>query len=53
MLDQFMPPQASTYAADIDFVILLVTVLVGFWFFAAEGVFLWLILRFRAKEGAE
>jgi cytochrome c oxidase subunit 2 len=48
-----MIPQASSYAASIDNVILLVGVLVGFWFFLAEGVFFWLILRFRAKDGAK
>jgi cytochrome c oxidase subunit 2 len=43
--------QASTYAADIDGIIWLIAVLVGFWFFVAEGVFLWLILRFRVRDG--
>lgn len=48
-----MIPQASTYAASIDNVILLIAVLVGFWFIAAEGMFFWLIWRFRAKEGVK
>jgi cytochrome c oxidase subunit 2 len=43
--------QASTYAADIDGVITLIGVLVGFWFLVAEGVFLFLILRYRARDG--
>jgi len=43
--------QASTYAAEIDGIILLVGVLVGFWFLVAEGVFFWLIFRFRARDG--
>ena len=43
--------QASTYAASIDNLILLVAVLVGVWFFLAEGVFFWLIWKFRAKPG--
>ena len=43
--------QSSTYAADIDGIITLIGVLVGFWFFVAEGVFFWLILKFRAKDG--
>ncbi len=43
--------QASTYAADIDGIILLVGVLVGFWFMVAEGVLLWLVVRYRAKPG--
>lgn len=48
-----MIEQASSYAASIDNIILLVAVLSGFWFFAAEGMFLWLILRFRAKPGVK
>jgi cytochrome c oxidase subunit 2 len=43
--------QASTYAADIDGVILLIGVLVGFWFLVAEAVFFWLIFKFRARDG--
>lgn len=43
--------QASTYAAEIDRLILGVGLLVILWFFAAEGVFFWLIWKFRAKEG--
>ena len=44
-----MIEQASSYAASIDNIILLVAVLSGFWFFAAEGMLLWLVWRFRAK----
>ena len=43
--------QGSTYASDIDGIILLIGLLVGFWFLAAEGVFFWLIWKFRAKPG--
>lgn len=43
--------QASSYAADIDGLILLVLVLTGFWFLLAEGMFFWLIWKFRAKDG--
>ena len=46
-----MIEQASSYAASIDNIILLVAVLSGFWFFAAEGMLLWLVWRFRAKPG--
>ena len=42
---------ASSYAAEIDGLIALVLVVVGFWFLAAEGLFFWLILRGRAKPG--
>jgi cytochrome c oxidase subunit 2 len=50
MIERWVP-QASTYAADIDGIIWLIAVLVGFWFFVAEGVFFWLILKFRARDG--
>ncbi|MDH5588587.1 MAG: cytochrome c oxidase subunit II [Gemmatimonadota bacterium] len=43
--------QASSYAASVDGLILLITVLVGFWFLMAEGVFFWLIFKFREKPG--
>jgi cytochrome c oxidase subunit 2 len=43
--------QASSYAGSIDRLILLVTVLVGFWFLMAEGFFFWLIWKFRARPG--
>jgi cytochrome c oxidase subunit II len=50
MLDRFLL-QASTYAADVDGLILLITVLVGFWFLLAEGMLFWLIFRFRERPG--
>ena len=45
--------QASTYAAEIDRLILGVGLLVILWFFAAEGVFFWLIWKFRAQNGKQ
>jgi len=39
----------STYAADIDFLIFLVLVVVGVWFLAAEFIFLYFIMKFREK----
>ena len=45
--------QASSYAASIDGLIMLILVLVGFWFFLAEGMFFWLIWKFRAKPGVK
>jgi cytochrome c oxidase subunit 2 len=48
-----MIDQASTYAASIDNLILVVGVLVGFWFIAVEGIFFWLIWRFREKPGVK
>ena len=41
----------SSYAADIDNLITLVAVLVGFWFLVAEGVFFWLIVKYRERAG--
>ena len=42
---------ASTYASEIDDLVLLITVLVGFWFVVCELVFFWMIFRFRAVKG--
>jgi cytochrome c oxidase subunit 2 len=44
-------PAVSTFAVDIDSVFTLIFILVGFWFVLTEGVFLWLILRFRKRDG--
>ncbi len=44
---------ASTYADDIDGQILFIAVLVGFWFLVAEGVFFWLLYRFRHRDGVK
>lgn len=43
--------QASSYAADLDGLIILIGVLVGFWFLIAEGILFWFIIQFRAKPG--
>ena len=43
----------SSYAKDIDNLILLIFVLVGFWFLVAEAVFFYFILKFRAKDGVK
>jgi cytochrome c oxidase subunit 2 len=44
-------PALSTYAKDIDDLILLIAVLVGFWFILCNVVFFYFIFRYRAKEG--
>lgn len=46
-------PQASTYAADVDNLILLIAVIVGVWFVAAELIFFWLLWKFRARDGVK
>ncbi|SVC16701.1 uncharacterized protein METZ01_LOCUS269555, partial [marine metagenome] len=48
-----MIDQASTYAADIDNVIIWVAILAGFWGVAAEIAFFWLIWKYRAKPGVK
>jgi cytochrome c oxidase subunit 2 len=44
-------PSSSTYSADIDFVFSLIFWVVGAWFLVTEGIFFWLILRFRKRDG--
>lgn len=44
-------PRASTFAGDIDDQIWLITILVGFWFFVALGVFFWSLWRYRQRPG--
>ena len=43
--------QVSTYAGDIDALITLIAVLVGFWLILSEAVLIGFIVKFRAKEG--
>ena len=52
MIDPYLE-QVSTYAGDIDNLILLITVLVGFWYVLAEVVFFGLIWRYRRKDGVK
>ncbi len=44
---------ASTYANDIDYLILMIGLLTGFWFVACCVVFFGLIFKFRAKPGVK
>ena len=41
----------STYAGEIDSLILLILLLVGPWFIVCEGIFFYFIFRFREKDG--
>ncbi len=52
MMEYFIEA-ASSYAGEIDGLILLVTVLTGFWFILCEVVFFGFILRYRRKEGVK
>lgn len=42
--------QASSFAKDIDDLILLVTIIGGFWLFLAEAVLIYLVIKFRKKN---
>lgn len=44
-------PQASTFAGDIDQLMVTITVIVGFWYIVTNIMFFYLIFRFRAKDG--
>jgi cytochrome c oxidase subunit 2 len=46
-----MIERVSTYAGEIDNLVLLIAVLVGFWFFLCEFVFLSFVVKFRRREG--
>ena len=46
-------PRASTFAGDVDWLVELVTWLVGVWFFATQIMFFWLMWRFRARDGVK
>jgi cytochrome c oxidase subunit 2 len=50
MIEQLVPA-ASTYAGDMDNLFTLIFVFVGFWFVLSEGVFFWLLFKFRKKDG--
>ena len=50
MIDQYVEA-LSSYANDIDNLILSIGVLVGFWFILCEVIFFYFIFRFRAKDG--
>ena len=53
-LDKFFPPVASSYGGDIDFVFNFVFwIVVGFWFMLVQAAFLYLVLRYRKKEGVK
>ena len=52
MIERYLAA-VSTYAQDIDGLIYLIGVLVGFWFLLCEGVFFYLIFKFRAKDGVK
>jgi cytochrome c oxidase subunit 2 len=52
MIERYIE-QVSTYAADIDNLIALIAVIVGFWFVLVEVVFIGFIIAFREKPGVK
>ena len=50
MIERYLEA-ASTYASDIDGLILLIAILVGFWLVLWELIFFGFLFRFRAKDG--
>jgi cytochrome c oxidase subunit 2 len=46
-------PRASTFAGDIDGLILLIAVLVGVGFVVAQGIFFYFIFRYRRRDGVK
>ena len=47
---EYIIEQASSFAADIDRVILIVAILGGFWLLAAEAVLFYFVFKFRASN---
>lgn len=48
---ELLVPQASSFARDIDWLFTAIFITVGFWFLVAQGVFFWLLFRFRRRDG--
>jgi cytochrome c oxidase subunit 2 len=48
--EQFLD-QASSYAANVDLLFMVITIVVGIWFIMTEGVFFYLMARYAHKEG--
>lgn len=51
LLLERLVPAASSYARNLDLLFELIFWMVGFWFAASLGTFLWLCWRFRRREG--
>ena len=44
---------ASSFAADIDNLFFVITLIIGFWFFLVFGIFVYFLLRYRRKNGVK
>jgi cytochrome c oxidase subunit 2 len=47
----WFPEAASSYAADIDWLFLFITIIVGAWFVVAEVLLIYLVLRYLRRPG--
>ena len=52
MMDRIIT-EASTYAGDLDRLILVITLLTGVWLFAAEAVLFYFIFKYRRRPGVK
>lgn len=50
MLEHYMV-QASSFASKIDGLVWMIAIIVGVWFVLAEGMFFYLLFRYRKQEG--
>jgi cytochrome c oxidase subunit 2 len=48
-----LPPHASTYAGDIDWLYYLILIITGLAFFIVEIGLIWFIIKYRARPGAK
>ncbi len=46
-------PALSTFASDVDNLVMMITAIVGFWYLATNVMFFWLLWRYRAQEGVK
>jgi len=51
MFEPYKVEALSTFASDIDGIIILVTILVGFWFILAQGALIGFSVHFRQRAG--
>ena len=52
MIEYFVH-NASSFAADIDNLFFVVTLIIGFWFFLVFGIFVYFLFRYRRKDGVK
>ena len=50
---EYYEQSASSFAGDIDNLFLVITLIIGFWFILTFGILVYLIIRFRRKDGVK